>query len=348
MSKVTMAHGAGGRAMQRLIRELVLPHISTGHGEVPLSAMDDSAVIEDIVFTTDSHTVKPLFFPGGDIGSLSVAGTVNDLCVMGARPIALSLAMVVEEGMDLGELERIAKSVGETSKKAGVPVITGDTKVVEKGAIDKLVLNTSGIGRRAPELDADLEVAEKYRKVDSRWLEDRNVADGDSIIVSGSVGDHGIAILSAREGYGFEGDVASDVAPLNSMVVKALRVGGIVAMKDPTRGGLASALNEFSEKSGVGIELDEGAIPIKQAVRSACALLGLDPLEIGNEGKAVMAIVPQMAEQVLAALRATPEGKDAAIIGRATKSVRGVAMRTRIGGRRVVEQPIGDPVPRIC
>jgi len=348
MSKIRMSHGAGGRAMQSLLRERVLPHLVSGFGEVPLSAMDDSGVIEGIVFTTDSHTVKPLFFPGGDIGSLSVAGTVNDVSVMGARPIALSLAMVVEEGMDVEDLERIATSVGATAKKAGVPIITGDTKVVERGAIDRLVINTSGIGMRSEELDHDLAIVGNHRPMASRWLEDRNVADGDAIIVSGSVGDHGVAILSAREGYGFEGDVRSDVAPLNGIIREALKAGGIAAMKDPTRGGLANALNEFAEKSHVGIEITEEAIPIKQAVRGACGMLGLDPLEIGNEGKAVMAVVPQMAEEVLAALRRTPEGKDAAIIGKASRAVRGVVMRTRVGGRRIIEPPVGDPVPRIC
>jgi len=348
MTKVSMAHGAGGRSMQRLLRERVLPHLLTDKGEVPLSALDDSGVIDDIVMTTDSHTVKPLFFPGGDIGSLSVAGTVNDISVMGATPIALSLAMVIEEGMEADDLEKIARSIGRTANKAGVPIITGDTKVVERGAVDKLILNTSAFGKRSPALDANLAIVAKHRTIHSRWLEDRNVADGDVIIVSGTLGDHGVAILSARKGYGFDADVVSDIAPLNGMIVRALAVGGIAAMKDPTRGGLANTLNEFSEKSKVGIEIEEEKIPIRQAVRSACNLLGIDPLEIGNEGKAVMAVVPGKADDVLAALRATPEGREAAIIGKAMKSVRGVVMRTRVGGRRIVEAPIADPVPRIC
>jgi hydrogenase expression/formation protein HypE len=334
--------------MQRLLRERVLPHLFTDQGEVPLSALDDSGVIDDIVMTTDSHTVKPLFFPGGDIGSLSVAGTVNDISVMGATPIALSLAIVAEEGLDADDLEKIARSIGATAQKAGVPVITGDTKVVERGAVDKLILNTSAFGKRSPALDTNLAEVARHRPIGSRWLEDRNVADGDAIIVSGTLGDHGVAILSARKGYGFDSDVVSDVAPLNDMISKAMAVGGIAAMKDPTRGGLANTLNEFSEKSKVGIEIEEDKIPIRQAVRSACGLLGIDPLEIGNEGKAVMAVVPGKAEEVLAALRATPEGREAAVIGRATKSVRGVVMRTRVGGRRIVEAPIADPVPRIC
>jgi hydrogenase expression/formation protein HypE len=348
MAKLTMAQGAGGRSMQRMLRERVLPHLLTDAGEVPLSALDDSGVIGDVVLTTDSHTVRPLFFPGGDIGSLSVAGTVNDISVMGAEPMALSLAIVAEEGFDGDELERIARSIGATARKAGVPIITGDTKVVERGGVDGIVINTSAVGRRQPALDSNLNAAAKHRKISSRWLEDRNVADGDAIIVSGTLGDHGVAILSARKGYGFDSDVESDVAPLNGMIRRALEAGGIAAMKDPTRGGLANALNEFSEKSGVGIQIEEDKVPVRPAVRSACAMLGIDPLEIGNEGKAVMAVVPKMADAVLDALRKTPEGRDAALIGFATKSVRGVVMRTKVGGRRIVEPPIADPVPRIC
>jgi hydrogenase expression/formation protein HypE len=348
MAKLQMRHGAGGRSMQRMLRERVLPHLMTNAGEVPLSALDDSGVIGDVVLTTDSHTVRPLFFPGGDIGSLSVAGTVNDISVMGAEPLAMSLAIVAEEGFDADDLERIARSVGETAKRAGVPIITGDTKVVEKGGVDGLIMNTSAVGRRSPLLDSNFEAVKNHRTPVSRWLEDRNVADGDAIIVSGTLGDHGVAILSARKGYGFESDVRSDVAPLNSMIGKALSVGGIAAMKDPTRGGLANALNEFSEKSGVGIQIDEVSVPVRAPVRNACAMLGIDPLEIGNEGKAVMAVVPKMADAVLDALRKTPEGRDAALIGFATKSVRGVVMRTKVGGRRIVEPPIADPVPRIC
>jgi len=334
--------------MQRMLRERVLPHLITDAGEVPLSAMDDSGVIGDIVLTTDSHTVKPLFFPGGDIGSLSIAGTINDISVMGAEPVAMSFAVVAEEGFDADELERIAKSAGATAKKAGVPIITGDTKVVERGGVDGLILNTSAVGKRQPALDGNLTEVARHRPIASRWLEDRNVADGDAIIVSGTLGDHGVAILSARKGIDFESDVVSDVAPLNGMILKALKVGGIAAMKDPTRGGLANTLNEFSEKSGVGIQIDEEKVPIRPAVRSACGMLGIDPLEVGNEGKAVMAAVPKMADAVLEALRNTHEGRDAAIIGHATKAVRGVVMRTRVGGRRIVEAPIADPVPRIC
>ena len=322
--------------------------MKTSKIEVPLDAMDDGAVIDNIVFTTDSHTVKPLFFPGGDIGSLSVAGTVNDVAVMGARPIALSLAMVIENGYPIRELDRIVESIAVTCETAEVPVITGDTKVVENGAIDKMVINTSGIGRRSEWLDSNFDTVREHRDFHGNWLRDSNLSDGDSIIVSGSVGDHGIALLSFREGYKFSSEITSDVHPLNKLIEDSLKVGGIVGMKDPTRGGLANTLNEMSEKSNLGILIDEEAVPISDGVTSACEMLGLDPLEIGNEGKVVMGVVPGMAEEILEAIKRRPEGKDAMIIGTATKEVRGVVMKTVIGGKRMVEAPIGDPIPRIC
>ncbi|MEW5937048.1 MAG: hydrogenase expression/formation protein HypE [Candidatus Thermoplasmatota archaeon] len=348
MQKVRMSHGAGGRAMQRLLKDIVIDRLRADVGVVPLQALDDAAVIEDIVFTTDSHTVKPLFFPGGDIGTLSVAGTVNDLAVMGAQPLALSLSLIMEEGLELSVLSKIIDSVARTADAADVPVVTGDTKVMEHGAIDQVVTNTAGIGKRHPSLDHNIEVVRAHRSLEGRWVRDAGLADGDALLLSGTIGDHGIAILSAREGYGFESEVMSDVAPLNHMISRALEIGGIVAMKDPTRGGLANTLTEFSEKSGVGIEIDEALIPISPAVSSACGMLGLDPLTIGNEGKVVMGVVREMAEEVIETLRSTKEGRNAALIGWATKDVQGVVMRTRVGGRRIVEPPVGDPVPRIC
>ena len=341
--------------MQELISSRFLKHLgplcdrmNTSNIEVPLSAMDDGAVIEKIVFTTDSHTVKPLFFPGGDIGSLSVAGTVNDVSVMGARPLALSLAMVIENGYPLRELDRIVESITATCELAQVPIITGDTKVVENGAIDKMVINTSGIGRRSEWLDSNFETVREHRNFHGNWLRDSNLSEGDSIIVSGTMGDHGIALLSFREGYKFTSEIRSDVAPLNKLIEDSLKVGGVVGMKDPTRGGLANTLNEMAEKSQVGILIDEEAVPLTDGVISACEMLGLDPLEIGNEGKVVMGVVPGMAQDVLEAIKRRPEGKDAMIIGTATNNVRGVVMKTVIGGKRMVEAPIGDPIPRIC
>ena len=334
--------------MQELIGKHIIPFLPKVPTEVPLHSFDDSAVVDGIVFTTDGHTVKPLFFPGGDIGSLSVCGTINDISVMGGRPLAISCAMVLEEGLELEILEKVSKSIGEASLMAKVPVVTGDTKVMEAGAIERMVIVTSAIGRKSDFLDHDLRVAGQYRKVDSHWMTDDNLRDGDIVIATGTMGDHGVALLSFREGYGFESAVHSDIAPLNGLVEEVLKVGGAVCMKDPTRGGLANAVNEWASKSKVGIEVEETAVPIHDAVRNACEMLGLDPLTIGNEGKMILGVVPDMAEDVLKVIRHHPYGKNAAIIGKATSSIHGVVLRTEVGGRRILEPPVGDPVPRIC
>lgn len=333
--------------MNRLIREHILACFGGGAGEVPLEALDDSAVIDDVVFTTDAHTVKPIFFPNGDIGRLAVSGTVNDIAVMGAAPVALSAAMVLEEGLPISTLHRVLSSMGATSREAGVPIVTGDTKVVERGAVDGMIITTSAIGKRTSILDGNIEEVKRYRAFDGRWLCDSNVRLGDKIIVSGTVGDHGIALLSSREGYGFESTVKSDVAPLNRMISDALAVGGIAAMKDLTRGGLANALNEWNEKSHTGIRVNESDIPVSDGVASACGMLGIDPLEIGNEGKIILAVVPERADDVLQALRKTETGRMAELIGEACDET-GVVMETCMGGRRIIEQPVGDPIPRIC
>jgi len=348
MAKVIMNHGAGGEIMQEFLSKHIISHFPVAVSDVPLSSLDDSAVIDDIVFTTDGHTVKPLFFPGGDIGSLSVAGTVNDISVMGARPLALSCAVILEEGLDIDIVDRVMDSVGKTSAACGVPVATGDTKVVESGAVDKMIMVTSAVGKRSEHLDHNISVASNYRKIGSQWLTDDNVREGDAIIVSGTLGDHGVALLSFREGYGFESIVQSDVAPLNGLIEDVLRIGGTVAMKDPTRGGIANTLNEWSSKSKTGIDLEEDKIPLKDAVVNACDLLGIDPLSIGNEGKVVIACVPDMADEILKTLRKHALGKDASIIGHATSRTERVTIKTTIGGRRILEPPIGDPVPRIC
>ncbi len=355
LKAVTMAHGAGGAAMQELISRAILPPLSNKRWRVkglrvPLDELDDSAVVGDIVFTTDSHTVSPLFFPGGDIGSLSVAGTINDLAVVGARPLALSAGFVLEEGLEVATLERVVRSMASTARSAGVPIVTGDTKVVEAGAVQRLIVNTSGVGERHPLLDRNLREARRHRRVRRDWLLDSNLRPGDKIILSGTVGDHGVAVLSQREGYGFESVVRSDVRPLSRLMEAALRVGGIVSAKDPTRGGLANLLNEWASKSKVGIIVDEGAIPISDGVRSACEMLGLDPLSIGNEGKVALGVVPEMAGSVLRAVRGTKEGRRAAIIAEVRGDIRPgrVVLATAVGGRRVLEQPAGDPIPRIC
>ena len=348
MSKVIMNDGAGGDIMQEFISKHITSHFPRMKTEIPLDALDDSAVVDDIVFTIDGHTVNPLFFPGGDIGRIAVSGTVNDISVMGAKPVGLGSSVILEEGLDSDTVDKVMESMGKTSQECGVPVVTGDTKVMGAGELDKMIITTSAIGIRPDYLDHDMEVANSYRKVDNRWCADSNTRPGDAIIVSGYMGDHGIALLSFREGYGFESDVKSDVQPLNKMIEKALRVGGIVAMKDPTRGGLANTLNEWADKSKCQLDVNEADIPIRDGVENACELLGIEPLNIGNEGKCVISVVPEMAEEVLKALRATPEGKDAAIIGRAVEGPSRVVLKTEIGGKRILEPPSGDPVPRIC
>lgn len=348
MAKVIMNHGAGGELMQQFLGDHITKHFPKMGAEVPLDSMDDSAVVDDVVFTIDGHTVKPLFFPGGDIGRISVAGTVNDISVMGATPLALACSVVIEEGLDIDIVDKVMDSMGRTATEAGVPIATGDTKVVESGAVDQMIMSTSAIGKRSPYLDSDMAKAAEYRKVDHRWCTDSNIRPGDAIIVSGYMGDHGVALLSFREGYGFESEVQSDVAPLNRMIAEGLKAGGIVAMKDPTRGGLANTLNEWCGKSHIGMDIDYASIPLGDGVVNACELLGIDPLSIGNEGKCVIGVVPEMAEEVLKAIRSTPEGRNAAIIGHAVDGPERVVMRTEVGGRRILEAPAGDPVPRIC
>jgi len=346
--RVTLTDGAGGEKMTEFIRRFVLANFGGKAGEIPLGMLDDSAVIDGIVFTTDSYVVKPLFFPGGNIGSLAISGTVNDLSVMGATPIALSCSLILSDGFPLDDLDKILHTMKDFAERADVPVVTGDTKVVEKSALEGMFINTSGIGRRSQNLDGNIKAVKENRKFLFNWPNDTAIAAGDKIIISGSVGDHGVALMSFREGYGFESKIKSDAQPLNHMIAKALKAGGITAMKDPTRGGVANALNEWSEKSKVGILLEEESIPYHEAVLAACEMLGIDPLEIGNEGKALIAVVPELAEDVLKAIRKTDEGKEATIIGQASKDYRGVAMRTSVGGLRIVEPPVGDPCPRIC
>jgi hydrogenase expression/formation protein HypE len=349
--KITMLHGAGGTVMHNLVKNYIVKYFG-GLGnaaEVPLEAMDDAAVIGDIVFKSDSHAVKPIFFPGGDIGRLSISGTVNDISAMGAMPYALSCGFILEEGLPISDLERILVSMRETCIEAGVGIVTGDTKVVEKGSLGGLVMNVSGIGKRTTALDSDLKVARQYRTVASRWTLDSNLATGDKIILSGTIGDHGLAVLSAQQGLTFGSEIKSDVKPLNHMIQNLFgEVGGVVAVKDPTRGGLADAINEWSEKSKTGILIQEDKVPIRQDVQTACDMLGLDPLEVGNEGKYIIGVVPQKAQEALKFLKQTKEGKDAQIIGEATTEFRGVAMQTLVGGKRIISRPVGDPVPRIC
>ncbi|MEM4700409.1 MAG: hydrogenase expression/formation protein HypE [Candidatus Nezhaarchaeales archaeon] len=336
---IQLVHGGGGTAMMELLSKAILPKFTlkrVGDG-IGLDEMDDGATLPlgevEVVVTIDAHTVDPIFFPGGDIGRLAAAGTINDLAVMGARPIAIVDAIVIEEGFPIKDLERIVRSMDEVAMEVGAAIIGGDLKVMPKGKVDKVVITTCGLG-----------VAQR-----GKVLRDSGLRPGDLIIVTGTIGDHGIALASVREGLSFETELKSDVAPIWDVVEAALKVGGITAAKDPTRGGVAAALNEVASKSGVGIRLWEGAIPIREEVRAASEMLGLDPLEVTCEGRAILGVERGLARDVLEAVRATAHGRDAAIIGEAVADHPGfVVMETRVGGRRVVEPPVGEPIPRVC
>ena len=330
--KVNLMHGAGGEVMGELLRTLT-KFSHNNAGGIGLESLDDGAVIPingtNIVFTTDSHVVRPIFFPGGDIGRISVCGTVNDLTMMGGKPVALSCGMVIEEGFDIGDLERIVCSMDAALGEAGASLVTGDTKVVERGSLDGIIINTAGIG------------------VAQTVVRDNGLVPGDVIIVSGTLGDHGIAIMAHREGFDLGEQIHSDVAPLWGMMEGVLAAGTIHAMKDPTRGGFASAINEMAKKSHVQVRITEGLVPIRRNVKSAAGMLGIDPLEVANEGKVVMGVPAADAEAVLAALHSHKYGKDAAIIGKVIPGSH-VIMETSIGGERFIEPPMGDPVPRVC
>ncbi len=334
--RVALKHGAGGRAMRALIEDVFLQLASPVDG-IGLSALDDGAAIRVgdrwLVITTDSHVVHPIFFPGGDIGRLSVSGTVNDLAMMGAtEPLALTCAVILEEGFPRADLERIRDSMLAASREAGAPIVTGDTKVMGRGEIDGVVLNTTGVAM------AD------------RVVSDAGLRVGDRIIITGTVGDHGMAVMTRRHQLGLEGDLRSDVAPLNGLVREALRAGGddVVAMKDPTRGGLASVLHEMAGKARVGVVLDEPAVPVTTEVRAACEVLGIDPLVVANEGKAVIGVRPGAVDRVLAALRGHPLGRRAAVVGTAIAERPGQVILDTGLGRRLLAEPEGEPLPRIC
>jgi len=349
---ITMLHGAGGTVMHNLVKNYIVKYFgeSCTNAEVPLEAMDDAAVVGDIVLKSDSHAVKPIFFPGGDIGRIAISGTVNDIAALGAEPYALACGLILEEGLAISDLERILLSMQQTCGEANVGIVTGDTKVVEKGSLGGCVMNVSGIGRRTAALENNLRVVKQYRNdFKPRWVLDSNLSVGDKIILSGTIGDHGLAVLSAQQGLSFGSEIKSDVKPLNRMIQSLLgEIGGVTAMKDPTRGGLADALNELSEKSKAGILVNEEKIPIREDVRAASEMLGLDPLEIGNEGKIIIGVVKAKAAQLRNWLKNTDEGKNAEIIGEVTKEFKGVAMQTIVGGKRIIAKPVGDPVPRIC
>ena len=335
--KIGMSHGAGGEIMQDLISDIILGNIKNKkvNGGVGLDELDDGASIPfgeyEIIISTDSHTIHPIFFPGGDIGKISMAGTINDVSVMGSKPLAIASAMVLSEGFLSEDLTKIVKSMDAVSREVDVAIVTGDTKVMEKDKLDKLIITTTGI--------CIVKKGEVKR--------DSNLKVGDQIILTGSVGDHGIALMSYREGFGFETDLKSDVAPVWGMVKAALDVGGVDAMKDPTRGGIANALNELASKSGVGMLIDEDRIPLKREVVAASEMLGIDPYEVANEGKVIMGVEKNKTEEILQAIRSTKYGKEAQIIGEVTQD-RHVILDTIVGGKRILEEPIADPVPRVC
>jgi len=332
--RILLDHGAGGRAAHDLVAEVFARRFSN----LVLDQMDDAAVVSppagDLAISTDSFVVDPIFFPGGDIGSLAVHGTVNDVACRGARPLYLTVGFILEEGLLLSDLDRVAESMAKAAAKAGVLIVAGDTKVVGRGAADKIFINTAGVGVIPP----------------GRQLGGHLARTGDAILVTGSMGDHGITVLSQRAGLSLAAPVASDSAPLNHLVEAVLAVApGCHVLRDPTRGGLATTLNEIAASSGVSMELSEAAIPINPAVDGACELLGLDPLYLANEGKLIV-IVPQgQAEAALAAMQADPLGKSAAQIGRVGDGTPGrVWINTAVGGKRLLDMLAGEPLPRIC
>jgi hydrogenase expression/formation protein HypE len=331
--RILLAHGGGGKLAHELIEKVLVRPLSNPL----LDRLDDSAVVPfsgRLAFTTDSYVVNPIFFPGGDIGKLAVCGTVNDLSMVGAMPLYLSLAFIIEEGLLVDELQRVLLSVQAAAREAQVQIVTGDTKVVNKGSADRLFVNTAGIGIVSEGID----------------ISGSNAKPGDKVILSGTIGDHGIAVLSQREGLGFATKLESDCAPLNGLVVEMMAASKrIHAMRDPTRGGLATTLNEIAAQSKVGIRIEEKKVPVRDEVRGACEMLGIDPLYVANEGKLVAMVNPEDADAVLDKMRHHRYGKNAAVIGEVRPDHLGrVVMKTTLGASRIVDMLVGDPLPRIC
>lgn len=331
--KILLSHGSGGKLSHELIKEMLLPEF-----ENPLLApLDDGAIFQSgdqkWVMSTDSYVVDPIFFPGGDIGELAVSGTVNDLAVMGATPLYLSLALIMEEGFPVADLTRILQSIRETARSAGVQIITGDTKVVPRGAVDKIFINTAGVGRWDP-----------------RFSDERKIRAGDRVIINGTIGDHGTTIMAHREGLEMQSDLQSDCAPLNRLIEAIAPFGEhIRIMRDPTRGGVATTLNEIAEGSECGILLDETALPIRDQVNGLCEILGLDPLYLANEGKVLIVADPAVTDDLLRTLKQYPLGEQACTIGEVTTEYPGkVVIETAFGSKRIIDMLTGEQLPRIC
>ena len=332
MKQILLSHGGGGEETQKLIKDLFFKYFSNPI----LEKMEDAAVIETgskLAFTTDSFTVSPIFFKGGNIGKLAIAGTVNDLSMMGAKPKYLSCSFIIEEGLPFEDLEKIVSSMAEEMKKTGVQIITGDTKVVPKGSVDKIFINTTGIG-----------------EVIYEGISAHNIQEEDVILVSGTIGDHGACIMAQREGIELEGDIASDCASLWPLVEDLINAGiTIKAMRDPTRGGLSAVLNEWAEQSDIGIEIEEDKIPVKEEIQGLCELLGLEAYTLANEGKLILVVPEKEAEKALQVVKNNELGKDAQIIGKAISDYRGkVILKSPYGSKRVMEPPAGELLPRIC
>ena len=330
---IVLGHGSGGRLTAQLVRDLFLPAFDNPL----LRKLDDQAVVEigssRVAFTTDSFVVTPLFFPGGDIGELAVNGTVNDLAMSGATPLALSAAFIMEEGLAMEELSRVVASMSGAAKKAGVAIVTGDTKVVNRRSADKLFVTTTGIGA-VPE---------------GVFISASNARPGDAVLLSGTIADHGMAVMTRRESLEIEGDILSDTQPLHRLVAGMLQAGEIHALRDPTRGGLGTSLCEIAVSSKIGVEIEARAIKVREEVRGACEILGIDPLFVANEGKLIAFVKAESAPAVLAAMRELPEGRDSVEIGRAVEAHPGmVLLRTEIGGSRILDLPFGEQLPRIC
>lgn len=333
IDKILLSHGSGSKASHDLITEFFLPAFNNSS----LAQLNDQAILDingqRIAYTTDSYIVDPIFFPGGDIGKLAVCGTVNDLAMCGATPLYLSAGFIIEEGFSISDLQKVIESMRQTAEESGVKIVTGDTKVVNKGHADKLFINTSGIGL----VENNINIAGNNAKI------------GDKVIISGYIGDHGITVLSKREGLEFETTIESDCAPLNWLVRDILSVSkDIHCLRDPTRGGLATTLNELSQQSGVGMIIDEGKIPIRESVRGACELLGYDPLYVANEGKLVAIVPEQYSSDILYKMRQNKYGKNSEIIGEVIGENKRVILKTVIGGTRILDMIAGELLPRIC